>query len=77
MLNPTQKNGLGFERGFILVPGPNSVPYALKGSLARRRASFMDHHFWVTRYRPGELYVGGDPAGFFEANPALDVPLPH
>jgi primary-amine oxidase len=130
VLNPTQKSSLGHERGYILVPGTNSVPYALEGSLARKRAGFMDHHFWVTRYRPRELYAGGDypnqsaggdglprytaknepientdvvlwytlnvthiprpeewpvmptttvgfrliPAGFFEANPALDVP---
>ncbi|HEX7183726.1 MAG TPA: primary-amine oxidase [Thermoanaerobaculia bacterium] len=130
VLNPAQKNSLGHERGYILVPGPNSVPYALEGSLARKRAGFMDHHVWVTRYQPGELYAGGDypnqseggdglpryaagnepvqntdvvlwytlnvthiprpeewpvmpttrvgfrliPAGFFEANPALDVP---
>ncbi|MFL6293096.1 MAG: hypothetical protein ACJ759_19560 [Thermoanaerobaculia bacterium] len=130
VLNPTQKNGLGMERGYILVPGANSVPYALPDALARRRAGFMDHHVWVTRYRPRELYAGGDypnqseggdglpryaaknepientdlvlwytlnvthiprpeewpvmptttvgfrliPAGFFEANPALDVP---
>lgn len=60
VLNPTQKNSLGQERGYILVPGANSVPYALEGSLARRRAGFMDHHLWVTRYRPGELYAGGD-----------------
>lgn len=130
VLNPAQKNALGMERGYILVPGVNSVPYALEGSLARKRAGFMDHHLWVTKYRPRELYAGGDypnqseggdglplyaskneaientdlvlwytlnvthiprpeewpvmpttnvgfrliPAGFFEANPALDVP---
>ena len=130
VLNPTQKNGLGMERGYILAPGGNSVPYALPDSLARKRAGFMDHHVWVTKYRPRELYAGGDypnqseggdglpryasknesientdlvlwytlnvthvprpeewpvmpttnvgfrliPAGFFEANPALDVP---
>lgn len=130
VLNPTQKNGLGMERGYLLIPGPNSVPYALPDSLARKRAGFMDHHVWVTKYRPRELYAGGDypnqseggdglpryasknesientdlvlwytlnvthvprpeewpvmpttnvgfrliPAGFFEANPALDVP---
>lgn len=130
VINPAQKNSLGDVRGYILVPGPNSVPYALEGSLTRKRAGFMDHHVWVTRYQPGELYAGGDypnqseggdglprytagnepientdvvlwytmnvthvprpeewpvmptsrlgfrllPAGFFEANPALDVP---
>ena len=129
-MNPSQKNNLGMERGYILAPGSNSVPYALPDSLARKRAGFMDHHVWVTKYRPRELYAGGDypnqseggdglpryaarnepientdlvlwytlnvthiprpeewpvmptttvgfrliPAGFFEANPALDVP---
>ena len=38
VLNPAQKNSLGHERGYILVPGANSVPYALEGSLARKRA---------------------------------------
>lgn len=130
VLNPEKKNLLGYERGYILVPGPNSVAYPLPDSLARKRAGFMNHHVWVTRYRPGELYAGGDypnqseggdglprytagnepientdlvvwytmnvtqiprpeewpvmpttrigfkllPAGFFEANPALNVP---
>jgi primary-amine oxidase len=130
VLNPGEKNGLGYERGYILVPGPNSVPYPLPDSLSRKRAGFMNHHVWVTRYKPGELYAGGDypnqseggdglpryvagnepiensdlvlwytmnvthiprpeewpvmpttrigfkliPAGFFEQNPALDVP---
>jgi primary-amine oxidase len=60
VLNPTEKNSMGQERGYILVPGVNSVPYALEGSPARRRAGFMDHHVWVTRYRPRELYAGGD-----------------
>jgi primary-amine oxidase len=60
VLNPTKQNGLGHPRGYILVPGPNSIPYALPDSLARKRAGFMDHHVWVTRYRPRELYAGGD-----------------
>ncbi len=130
VFNPTQKSSLGHERGYILVPGPNSVPYVREDSLARKRAGFMNHHLWVTRHRQGELYAGGDypnqseggdglpryaegnepienadvvlwytmnvthiprpeewpvmptthlgfkliPAGFFEGNPALDVP---
>jgi primary-amine oxidase len=60
VLNPTRPNDLGHYRGYILVPGPNSVPYALPDSLARKRAGFMDHHVWVTRYQPRELYAGGD-----------------
>ena len=25
----------------------------------RRRAGFLDHHFWATRYKPEELYAAG------------------
>ena len=60
VLNPTKMNDLGHHRGYILVPGPNSVPYALPDSPARKRAGFMNHHVWVTRHRPRELYAGGD-----------------
>lgn len=70
-LNPTKPNDLGHHRGYILVPGPNSVPYALPDSLARKRAGFMDHHVWVTRYRPRELYAGGDYPNLSEGGDGL------
>ncbi len=60
VINPSRSNPLGDHPGYILIPGPNSIPYALPGSLARKRAGFMDHHVWVTRYQPRELYAGGD-----------------
>lgn len=118
------------EPGYILAPGPNALPFVAASNPARQRGGFMDHHLWVTRFEPSELYAAGDypnqstrgeglprwverdaplvgqdvvvwytlnvthiprpeewpvmstgrfgfkllPAGFFERNPALDVP---
>ncbi|MGV3615032.1 MAG: hypothetical protein ACO1SV_06830 [Fimbriimonas sp.] len=60
VVNPGRRNALGGQPGYMLVPGENSVPYARPGSAERRRAGFLDHHLWVTRYRPEERYAAGN-----------------
>ena len=57
--NPSAKNSLGHRTSFILVPGANSSPYIAPESLTRRRAQFINHHFWATRYNAQELYAAG------------------
>ena len=57
--NPSLTTRLGYHPGYYLVPGENSAPLLLPGNLARRRARFIDHAFWVTRYHPDELYAAG------------------
>jgi primary-amine oxidase len=57
--NFSAKNSLGHHPGFILVPGANSLPYLAPESLVRRRAQFINNHFWATRYNPQELYSAG------------------
>lgn len=130
--NPSQHNRLGRPVSYELVPGENARPLQQPGSTVRRRARFLDHHVWITRYDPDERYPAGDypnqstvadglsqwitddanlinedivlwyvfgahhvprledwpvmpvvkcgfelrPIGFFEQNPALDVPPP-
>ncbi len=59
VVNPTTKNSLGSPTGYLLVPGDNSVPYALPDSRVRKRAGFMDHHLWVTRYHADEMNAAG------------------
>src|SRR5215211_2924256 len=59
VINPAVKNSLGAPTGFVLVPGDNSVPYSLPGSRLRKRAGFVDHHFWVTRYKADEMNAAG------------------
>jgi primary-amine oxidase len=56
----SSRSALGYPTGYVLVPGDNSVPYALPGSLVRVRAPFVDHHFWVTRMKESEMHAGGD-----------------
>ena len=41
-------------------PGDNSVPYLHADSPIRRRAGFVNHHFWATMFNPSELHAAGD-----------------
>ncbi len=57
--NFSAKNSLGHRRSYILVPGANSLPYIAPESLVRKRAQFINNHFWATRYNPQEIYAAG------------------
>jgi primary-amine oxidase len=59
VVNPAVQNTLGHHTSYILVPGPNSLPYIAPTSQVRRRAGFINNHFWATRYRPDEMYAAG------------------
>ena len=60
IVNADKKNALGGAIGYALIPGENSVLYASQQSSVRQRAGFTSHPFWVTQYKPGEIYAGGD-----------------
>lgn len=60
VMNPSAMNALGQRTSFILVPGTNSLPYTAPESLLRKRAQFINSHFWATRYSATELYAAGD-----------------
>ncbi|MFN6475768.1 primary-amine oxidase [Nostoc sp. DedQUE07] len=55
-----KKNALGAAPGYMLMPGGNSIFFPVEGSKIRERAEFATHHLWVTKYKPTELYAGGD-----------------
>jgi len=57
--NMAEKTALGTHPGYVLVPGVNSIPYVAPTSQVRKRAGFINHQFWVTRYHDGEMYAGG------------------
>ncbi|HEX8738467.1 MAG TPA: primary-amine oxidase [Pyrinomonadaceae bacterium] len=59
VVNPSVKNSLGHNTSFILVPGANSLPYIAPEALVRKRAQFINNHFWATRYNAAELYAAG------------------
>lgn len=57
--NFAAKNSLGHHTSYILVPGANSLPYLAPESPVRKRAQFINKHFWATRYDAQELYAAG------------------
>jgi len=58
--NPASKNSLGQPASYILIPGANSLPYTHPDSPVRKRAQFINNHFWATLYNDRELYAAGD-----------------
>jgi primary-amine oxidase len=60
VLNPNRQTALGHFPAYELVPGTSAVPLAHPQSTVRKRAGFVDHHLWATRFKPGELYAAGN-----------------
>jgi primary-amine oxidase len=58
--NPGVVNALGEPVAYKLMPGENAFPFIQPDSSVRRRAGFIDYHFWATAYHPRELYAAGD-----------------
>jgi primary-amine oxidase len=56
----TASNALGHPTGYVLLPGENSLPFALPDSWVRKRAGFLNAHVWVTPYSDTERYAAGD-----------------
>lgn len=59
VVNPSAHNDLGYNTSYILAPGPNSLPYVAPASQVRRRAGFINNHFWATRYKADEMNAAG------------------
>lgn len=60
VVSADKKNLLGATPGYMLMPEANSMFFPVEGSKIRERAKFATHHVWVTKYKPSELYAGGD-----------------
>jgi primary-amine oxidase len=60
VVNPSVVNRLGVPVAYRLVPGENARPFAQPDSSIMRRAGFIDHHLWVTPYRPDERFAAGE-----------------
>ncbi|MFD2658396.1 primary-amine oxidase [Gracilibacillus thailandensis] len=60
VINPNKKNWVGEPVGYKLFTGENAFPYAHKNASIMKRAGFMGHHLWVTKYDQGEKYAAGD-----------------
>ncbi|MEA5552646.1 primary-amine oxidase [Anabaena cylindrica UHCC 0172] len=55
-----KQNSLGVPPAYMLMPGGNTILYAVEGAKIREKAGFATHHLWVTKYKPSEMYAGGD-----------------
>ena len=60
IFDPAHTTALGYQPGYLLIPGETSLPYLTPASRVRQLAPFVNHHFWVTRYKAGELHAAGD-----------------
>lgn len=60
VVNHTAKGYLGHYPGYLLEPATNAYPYSHKDSFNRRRAGFLENHFWATRFDNNEMYAAGD-----------------
>jgi primary-amine oxidase len=45
---------------YKFMPSPTQLMLADRNSIAAKRAQFAQHHVWVTSYRDGELWAGGE-----------------
>ena len=60
LLSTTRTNHVGYPTSYQLAPGMTAGTLLTPDDYPRRRAGFIDHHLWVTPYRPEERYAAGD-----------------
>ncbi|MDZ4745517.1 MAG: hypothetical protein SGJ05_05895 [bacterium] len=56
----TKTSSIGIPTAYTLHPNDGPPSFLDASNLARRRASFLIHDLWVTRYRENELFGAGD-----------------
>ncbi|MBI2794589.1 MAG: primary-amine oxidase [Ignavibacteria bacterium] len=67
------RNALNGNTAYALIPHGNSVPYLRPENFVTKRAEFIKHHLWVTRYRDDELYAAGNYPNQSEGGEGLPV----
>jgi primary-amine oxidase len=60
VINSAVKGPFGNPVGYQIVPGHNAMTLMVPEDWPRRRASFIDHHLWVTPQRDNERWAAGD-----------------
>ncbi|CAF1507104.1 unnamed protein product [Didymodactylos carnosus] len=59
IVNENVLNGLDEPVGYKLIPGDNCIPFSPKTAWWRKRATFVDHHVWITPYAEDECFGAG------------------
>ncbi len=60
VFSATKKNHVGYPTSYQLMPGMNMQTRLTEDDYPRRRAGFINHHLWVTPYKPEERFAAGD-----------------
>lgn len=61
MTNPSKLNPVsGKPVAYKFIPSATQLMLAHPDSIMAKRAQFAAHHVWVTKYRDGELWAGGE-----------------
>jgi primary-amine oxidase len=58
--NRGDRNELGQEPAYKLVPGSNVLLFSDPSASVTQRAAFATRHLWVTPYHPDERFPAGD-----------------
>jgi primary-amine oxidase len=59
VISSTAVNELGEPTSYMLAPGDNSLAYLQAAAPVRKRAHFLQHQFWATKFRDGEIHASG------------------
>jgi len=61
MTNQSKLNPIsGKPVAYKFIPTPSQLMLAHPDSRMAKRAQFAQHHVWVTKYKDGELWAGGE-----------------
>lgn len=66
-----RRNAVGYPTSYHLLPGRNTTNLLVPEDYSTRRAGFIEHHLWVTPYRPDERYAAGDHPSLSEPDMGL------
>lgn len=72
VVNRGTRNEWGQPTGYQLMAQENSVPYLHPDNLIYRRAGFLKHHLWATRFDPAQMHA----AGFYPNQSTVSTGLP-
>jgi primary-amine oxidase len=61
MTNPSKRNPVSNNPvSYKFIPSPSQLLLAHPDSIMAKRAQFAQHHVWVSKYKDGELWAGGE-----------------
>lgn len=61
MTNPSKRNPIsGNPVAYKFIPSASQLLLAHPDSIMAKRAQFAQHHVWVTKYKDGEFWAGGE-----------------